>query len=61
MQIKYIHFVQGSFRKADIQLELVRKKNMLNDIENSDIGGGFEEWGRGSSGLLLCYCFSDLA
>ena len=26
MQVKSVHFVQGSFRKAGIQLELVREK-----------------------------------
>ena len=37
MQVKSVHFVQGSFRKADMQLELARGKrnnNMLNGIEN---------------------------
>lgn len=54
MQIKSVHFVQDSFRKADIQLKLVRKKKyMLNNIENSGIVGilGGGGW---SSGLFLC-------
>lgn len=62
MQIKSVHFVQDSFRKAGIQLKLVRrKKYMLNNIESSGIMGIFVGQG---SGLLVyffvCYCFSDI-
>ena len=65
MQVKSVHFVQGSFRKADMHLELARGKknnNMLNGIENPravfppNPRGGVGWWW-GSCDLFLCYCF----
>ena len=65
MQVKSVHFVQGSFRKADMQLELARGKrnnNMLNGIENPRAVSPptpAEGWAGGgeSCDLFLCYCF----